>query len=389
MYSKRRRSLWTWLGYLGIGQVAPGYLTAFSATCGMLRPHFHQRHMKAKFRGRYRPSAEQFTALWNAATISMDANVLLATYEFSSRTRRELFALFDSIQERLWVPFRFAEEFHTRRLDVISRQVTSYAEATKTIETLLANLQIKNRHPFVSKTSLNYLEKICDELRKGQQEHEKLFSNDPHFKRISDLLDGKIGTRPSGEEELAAVEEGRKRYDSKTPPGYMDNKKPEPEKFGDYFGWRELLALGKQNHRSLIFVTNDTKADWWHLHDTRKIGPRHELVEEYFKASGQDFYIYSLAEFMRYAKSHLNQSISSASLQEVEEITFEMLFDKVSRAEKKNEPPKARTNRLLDFFKAELDIKTDASESTTKDSQAPKNDRTPGNYEKPSTDPKV
>jgi hypothetical protein len=344
--------------------------------------------MKETFRGRYRPTSVEFEVLWNTATISMDANVLLATYEFSSRTRKELFAMFDSIQDRIWVPYRFAEEFQTRRLTVISRQVSSYQEARKTVNNLLDNhFKIKNRHPFVSKTSLISLEKICKELSKGEIEHQKLFSNDPHFTKISDLLDGKIGKRLSDEELLTAIEEGRKRFEAEFPPGYKDNKKPEPEKFGDYFGWRELLARGRENKTPLIFVTNETKSDWWHIHngDTR-IGPRHELVDEYFNASGQTLYIYSLLEFMRYAKNHLDQEISSATLQEVAELSFEVFDEPVLSEDKTTERKPSTTNSLLSFFKSEItDLKPETSqEPNPKDpSSATPDEKMEDNADKP------
>lgn len=309
--------------------------------------------MREEFRGRYRPTAEEFVALWKSATISTDANVLLATYEFSARTRKELFALFDSIQERIWIPYRFAEEFHTRRLTVIDRQVSSYGDAEKGITTLLAKLHAKNRHPFASKSAMQALEKVREELHKGKSEHEKLFSNDPHLARISDLLSGRIGGPPTAEEIAHAIEEGRKRYAEKIPPGYCDQKKPEPERFGDYFGWRELVQHGRQHKTSTILVTNETKEDWWHIHEPeRRIGPRHELIEEYIAASGQQFYMYSLGEFMRYAKTHLNQSISSASLQEVDEISVAARTEaNQDRADFEWEKP--TTNTLLTFFKSD------------------------------------
>ncbi|WP_445287689.1 PIN-like domain-containing protein [Variovorax atrisoli] len=281
--------------------------------------------MKDLFRGRYRPTTDEFKSLWDTATISVDANVLLATYEFSNRARNDLLGLFRNIRERLFVPYQFAEEYQTKRIKVIGDQLNSYSSARTTLQTLLDHkLKTKNKHPFVAKTSIQAIEKICNELKRGELNHKKLLSADPHHRELSDIFEGRIAHPPSAEQKDAATTEARSRRDKKIPPGYEDNKKPEPACFGDYFGWSEIVKYGAEKKVPLIFVTGENKPDWWHVHGAdHRIGPRHELIEEYFSASGEQFYMYHLAEFMRHSKKYLHHSISAATLQEVEERTFE------------------------------------------------------------------
>ena len=50
-------------------------------------------------------------------------------------------------------------------------------------------------------------------------------TNDEVFRRLLDLFDGKVGKPFSVEEKLNIEQEGEKRYASKIPPGYRDNKK--------------------------------------------------------------------------------------------------------------------------------------------------------------------
>lgn len=277
--------------------------------------------MKNSFLGYYRPSDDEFAQLWQTATFALDANVLLNMYGYSARTRSSLLALFRSIEERLWVPYQFAREYQRNRFKAIAEQVNSYAQARKDLRALLdQKLRIKHKQPFVGKKSILDLERICEELAKGQREYERLYSSDPHFAEVSKLLEKRIGLAPDAQAHDAHCAEARNRYSSKTPPGYSDSAKPEPDAFGDFFGWKEILTHGQASGCATILVTDDQKEDWWYIHNKdRRIGPRPELIEEYWRHCQKPFYMYSLEEFMRYAQKHLGQKVTSAVLQEVRE----------------------------------------------------------------------
>lgn len=286
--------------------------------------------MKTSFPGYYRPSDEEFLALWQTATFALDANVLLNMYGYSRRTRNSLLSLFRSIEERLWVPYQFAKEYQKNRFKSIAEQVTSYSAARKELKTLLdQRLRVAHKHPFVGKASLENLERICRELEQGEREYERLFSTDPHFAEISRMLSGRVGTAPTEAEFSQHCAEARVRYANKTPPGYIDSVKPEPQAFGDYFGWKEILLHGEIAQCATILITDDRKEDWWHVHGKdRRIGPRPELVAEYWGRCQKPFYMYTLEEFMRYAQRHLGQRITTAALQEVRERSASQTDDK-------------------------------------------------------------
>lgn len=273
--------------------------------------------------GYYTPTEQEFKDLWQGATFVLDANVLLNIYGYSHRTRVMLLGLLKSIEKRLWVPYQFSLEYQRNRIKAISDQVASYSSARREIKKLLdEQFKVNHRHPFVSRKSLSAVDAICAELSKGEKEHQKLYSTDPYFAAISEILEGRIGVKPTSEQLMQRYEEAGSRYKNKTPPGYADAppKKPEPDAYGDYLGWYELLEHAAAGNHSTILVTDDRKEDWWFIHNKdRRLGPRPELVAEHKLKTGNNFYMYSLEEFLRHAQQHLGQRVTTAALQEVRE----------------------------------------------------------------------
>lgn len=281
--------------------------------------------MKEEFRGYYRPTDEEFATLWQQATISLDANVLLNLYGYSATTRAEVIELLASIKTRIWIPYQFAREYHRNRPRAISEQVSSYADALKAIRELLdQKLKPTHRHPFVTQRSMRDLERICKELEAGKQEYDKLFSDDPYFGKVSEILSTRIGAQPSPEVHARICLDGQKRYAQKAPPGFADAAKPEPDRYGDLLGWMEILEFGKNQQAPLILVTDDKKDDWWHMYGKdRRLGPRPELIAEYWLTCEQQFYMYSLAEFLRLSQERLGQAVTNAAIEEVTERSVE------------------------------------------------------------------
>ena len=75
-----------------------------------------------------------------------------------------------------------------------------------------------------------------------------------------------MGAKPSAEELADLHKEAKSRYDKKIPPGFEKSKeKGEPDAFGDYVGWRQLIEIAKAEQKSVIFVCDDRKKDWWNI----------------------------------------------------------------------------------------------------------------------------
>jgi PIN domain-containing protein len=276
--------------------------------------------VKAHFSEYHRPTAPEFRALWQTAIVGLDANVLLNLYGYSDATREDLLNLLERLQSRIRMAHQFAVEYHRNRAHAIMEQVKNYVN----VERLFADIyekefKPKTKHPFLSPRTLKLFEAVRRELVKGRQQHEALFSNDPFFRRITALV-GKVSSKPTETELAAMYEQAKKRYAVKIPPGYADLKeKGEPKAFGDYIGWRQLIAIAKEEGKPLLLITDDAKEDWWQMEGDRTIGPRPELIAEFQLECGSSFYMYSSGQFMRLAGKYLRQPVRQDAIDEVTE----------------------------------------------------------------------
>jgi hypothetical protein len=111
--------------------------------------------------------------------------------------------------------------------------------------------------------------------------------------------------------------------------------------------WNQILSHAKSaNLKSVIFITDDGKEDWWKILESdgpKKIGPRPELKDEARKLSSiESFLMYSPESFLQYAREFLRAQVSDETLKEVRDISttkslgekrFQNLIKMVSKAE--------------------------------------------------------
>jgi hypothetical protein len=149
-----------------------------------------------------------------------------------------------------------------------------------------------------------------------------LIDDDSLFSEISQVFDGKVGTKFSTEELHKIYLDGKKRYEKKIPPGFKDQppEKQEPDCYGDLVIWKEIIEKVKNTKsKGIIFVTDDSKEDWWDKRDSGTLGPRPELGFELFEETGAIFYAYNSSRFLQYAKDHikLEKEINQKSIDEI------------------------------------------------------------------------
>jgi hypothetical protein len=276
--------------------------------------------MRKEFAGYYRPSDSEFDELWSKARIIVDANVLLAVYGVSPSTREALLRLLEIVKDRLWIPHHFALEYQKNRLGKILEQVKHYEDAHRDLKTILDDqFRSRTRHPFVSVQIEVGLEEICKSLLDGRTEQQKLVDSDPHFERMTQLFEGNVGA-PYGEVELSQTYEvARKRFSEKIPPGFRDADKPEPARFGDYVGWRQILDFACKNNASVILVSDDSKDDWWRKEGTQTYGPRPELIVEFHSCCSALFYMYSSDRFLELSGKYLGGIVDPRAISELKE----------------------------------------------------------------------
>ncbi|BAZ83462.1 PIN domain-containing protein [Sphaerospermopsis kisseleviana CS-549] len=281
--------------------------------------------MRSVFVGYFRPKDDELSKMWNEGIFVVDANVLLNLYRYSSGTRKELEKALEAVKDRIFIPHQAAKEFLRNRLDVTAGQAKEYTTAIKSINELLTKLSSKDRHPFLPDAELPEFESYSQKLISTLESQQKLlfdkFSEDEILDFVENLFSGKTGN-PYEESVLTKLAvEGEERYKNKVPPGYMDSNKDglgdQYRKYGDFLVWKQIIEYSKSQKKPVIFITDDKKEDWWLEQSGRTIGPRPELIEEFYKDTSQKFWMYSVGRFVQESAKVTNEEISEEVISEL------------------------------------------------------------------------
>lgn len=282
----------------------------------------------------YRPSEQEFKKLWNDGLFIFDTNILLNLYRYSFDTSKKLLEIFSDLNERIWIPHQVAFEYHENRLTVISEQERSYDTIMrildKSYDELKENLKNYSRHPFLNIEKLSEsvrenFDKIKNDLQDDSQNHPNWFDEDKICNELTKLFDGKVGDKYSAEKLKEIVEQGSTRYKNKIPPGYKDKKKKEDniddfKKYGDLIIWFQILDMAKECQKPILFITDDKKEDWWWKVSGKTVGPRYELIKEFFTKTNMQFYMYKVDQFIKYAADYLEREVNQDVIDEIKEL---------------------------------------------------------------------
>jgi hypothetical protein len=290
--------------------------------------------MKNKFIGFYELNKDEIEKIWKEGDFIFDANSLLNLYRYSEQTSSDFLQILNKIKDQIYLPHQVGLEFHSNRFSVIEYINNSYEELLEEANDGINNLfdQSKNKYSKHPVINIDELQKIKDkfliefknELLKQKKSHVDFFKKDIFLDQITSLFDGKVGSEFSDDELEAIFKEGTSRYEKKIPPGYKDiNKKNKGEShiYGDLIIWKQLINHSKQKNKSVVFITDDRKEDWWEIQHGKTIRPRQELISEFYNETGIRILIYSSDKFMEYAKEkNLVATLKQDSIKEVKDI---------------------------------------------------------------------
>ncbi len=280
--------------------------------------------MKNLFPGYYNPSKKEFDTMWQNGLFIFDANVLLDIYRYSDETSAALLNIFETLSDKVWIPYQAAAEYHKNLSNVIATEAKSYTKASKNVSDLLEVFTTKRGHPFLDESLYVEIQqvfnKLNNELVKKQDNMTSMLTENPLKERLASILSGKIGHKFSPEELEQIYKDGEKRYLDKIPPGFADAKdKSGNDKYGDLVFWKEVLKKAELVDVPIFVITGDVKEDWFLKEMGRIISPRPELIAEAKSVKDISFYIYSTHTFFEYAKKYLDPDIKQDSIDEVKE----------------------------------------------------------------------
>ena len=287
--------------------------------------------------------------VWADAYFSFDSSFLLELFDLSAKTRDECIKLLSSIpREKRFLTFQAAREYHSGVRGVIQKHKNRKAEVDKITGgvTLPGFSSLSKNESFFSADPDEVFGAHAAILKEPIEQWKKSitatvanlvkqYENDCQVtkKDIADAFDGCVAEPFDDDWLLEKHAIAVVRADSRIPPGYADkesgNKGLNP--YGDVLMWFELLEETERRKKPLIFVTKDSKGDWFAKDENKRIlHPRPELATEMQRVAKQRFILYEFHDFLTTAPSYLGKgvAISESGLKEIAEAEI------VSRARK-------------------------------------------------------
>ena len=308
----------------------------------------NKKTMKEEFEGYNLYNNETYNNIWQNSTIVLDTNILLNLFKYSEETRNNLLNVLNSLKGRLWIPYQVIKEYYKNRDKVIKDSTIIIDNLNNSIEKKIVEVlddikstskqiqSIENLEKYFQNIQINYKKEIS-KIKKV-----KKLSNEENAKielAILDLIEDRYETAYEYNSIEEVIKEGDNRIKNGLPPGYKDHNKEEKYKEyqinGDYLIFNSFINYAKENKKDLIFITDDTKEDWFQIVNGEKIGGRRELLSEFYKKTGQFLLIYSSEGFInKYNKDNPDSRISAKSVKEIE--TFNIKNEWISMLEKGN-----------------------------------------------------
>lgn len=270
--------------------------------------------------------------LWDNAIFVFDTSALCDMYRMSTRAKETMVEVLNFYKDRIWIPSHVFYEYKKNRINVIKEPIGKRYVNPKffnnnlihEINQFLKSLEEKpDYHPYIDEKELKLLKKEVDrlsdqlnkikssikiEFEKRKTEILSQEENDDILETVSKL---KLGSSFSYDEKIDIMREGAWRYSQSLPPGYKDNETKEGiQKYGDLIIWKEIIRFAKGNNKSIIFVTNDKKVDWYEVYDKNKepVCPRHELLLEFIETTRQDIWLFTLKQFVEGIEEQLKDN---------------------------------------------------------------------------------
>jgi len=268
--------------------------------------------MRGQFSGYFTPTDEEFAKLWSECLFAFDANVLLGLYRSTSDTQEIFFGVLEKIADRIFLPHQAASEYFKSRLGVISFRSDQYdkikdesEKLSKLVQSIVQEHAILNGEKIADAVN-EFSDSVCKTVDASVASEPDLLRSDGILAKLATFFETSTG-QPYPPEKLKEIYgQGAQRYLQSIPPGYKDDKKGEPAKYGDLLIWFQLLDQAKAKNKPIVFVSGDAKEDWLQQHRGETLGPRPELRQEMMQYAGVQFWIYTTPRFLEFAKQFLN-----------------------------------------------------------------------------------
>lgn len=262
--------------------------------------------MKDELQALFPMSDDEFEDCFNGSVIVLDTNVLLDLYRYSRRASNQFLSLLTTVEGQLWMPHHVGWEFLRARPEVRQKLTKVHTDRIKLLSDLDDQMgqQGQRNHVGGEPEEARFLRALKRYQRHLDGEREELrlsakSTTDLILSRIQALYTDRTQSRPDEAWYDEHTKSGAERYKEKTPPGYKDaNKDSNP--YGDYFVWAQCIEYANDKQKPLVMVTGDLKSDWWQHSAGERLGPDHQLQEEFYNKTGQRLIMFDTRQFFRY-----------------------------------------------------------------------------------------
>lgn len=272
-------------------------------------------------------------SFWDAAVMSVDANVLLDLYRYHADTRDRILEAISYFGERVWLSDQAATEFFRHRKGVIVSSNTTFGDAGATIDKLAKALdeardKLRGQR-LVPRSLADRLDEAVsatinqarNEIGAARAAHPNYLREDPLLERLLTIFHGRVGAAYDAARLAATIKTAEVRFRAKVPPGYMDEKTKEgDQRYGDYVLWSQLMDQAKAASTPMIFVTSEKKEDWWEQKGHQTLGPRLELLEEFSRETGQRIHVYRTERFLELHAERAGSQLNERVVEEIREV---------------------------------------------------------------------
>lgn len=304
---------------------------------------------------------------FQSAVVIFDSSALLDLYNYPVYTRQPLYnQVFSKLKGRLWIPSQVEFEYIKNRekvikkpIDVYENLITKISKNTEggfvkqigkeidiiknnnrknisgNIQALKEITQNADKHPHIDHEKIRSFDKLLSNFDKRILEIEDDYNdfckeietainvqvnevnhsidNDDVLNFVLDNID--VGKSYTYDKLLEVCKVGHSRYELQIPPGYLDDEKIGMQKYGDLILWMQIIDYVKNEKIRVIFVTNDSKPDWWEYQNKISTNnPRIELLKEFLDKTSQEIHFTDSNRFYRDAKKYLQLSIDQSIL---------------------------------------------------------------------------
>jgi hypothetical protein len=305
--------------------------------------------LREQFEHFYSADDDAVSTALRTGLVVPDTNVLLSLYRFQSEGREELFGALERLDDRLWIPYQVAFEFHRNRLSVIAGQESYFSKTRDELNSAINDYLTKLR-TFSNRIALpspdtrrlqDMIEKahasVLAEVSNFEEINEIHLDNrdsDEVLARLEVLFSNRVGEPMKPEELEVARKEAEKRVRAKIPPGYMDRDKADPS--GDYVLWKQLVNEARVRKLPTILITDDRKEDWFRREHGLTLGARYELREEMAHEAAVPFLIMTSDAFLIHAKAYLKASVSPATVDQAKELRDSLEFGRLGHMQQQH-----------------------------------------------------